>query len=174
MTVTLSGPPGQKQPGDYDPSVATALSNRFRTWLRERGAEDKNSDLYSQRERIADIWEIQSIRMTRGGSSIPWYQLDLSVTDEMAYECDANLGSPLEVDCAQIEWSQLYPTSDTVTVTPAAVKFFHHSKLLRSRKGISVMDLPGQHTIDASDLVGSPSMIAVDWHFTRMLVPPSH
>ena len=87
-----------------------------------------DSDLYSQRQRMANMWEIQSIRMTRGGSSVPWYTFDLSATDEMTYECDADLGSPLEVDCAQIEWNQLYPTKDTVTVTPTSATFFHHSK----------------------------------------------
>ena len=105
-----------------------SLSNRFKAWLRERGGENKDTEWYIQRQRLADVWEIQSIRMTRGGSSIPWYTLARSVTDEMAYECDANLGSPEEVDCAQIEWNQLHPTTDTVTVTPTAAKFFHYSK----------------------------------------------
>ncbi|MCJ1235249.1 hypothetical protein MMC14_003216 [Varicellaria rhodocarpa] len=140
-TVTLSGPPGEKKPGDYDPSIPTVISNRFKVWLRERGANQMDSDLYSQRQRMANMWEIQSIRMTRGGSSVPWYTFDLSATDEMTYECDADLGSPLEVDCAQIEWNQLYPTKDTVTVTPTSATFFHHNTCYLALSALTTITL---------------------------------
>ena len=40
----------------------------------------------------------------------------------MAYDCDANLGAPREVDCELLEYSQLGPPSDTITVGPGAPK----------------------------------------------------
>ena len=44
----------------------------------------------------------------------------------MSYQCDAGLRSPATVDCAYIEWNQLTPASDTLTVGPkAGVRFLH-------------------------------------------------
>ena len=36
------------------------------------------------------------------------------MVDKMSYECDVKLGAPAEVDCAQVEWSELGPDDETV------------------------------------------------------------
>lgn len=64
--------------------------------------------------------------MRRGGGKLWWQFFPLS-SNEMNYECDAGLGSPSEVDCTQIEWQQVSPASDTLTVSPGRVIFLHSS-----------------------------------------------
>ena len=68
-------------------------------------------------------------RMTRGGSTAWWdNQNDGAFTDDTAYECDAGLGTPSEVDCTQIEWHQMKPASDSLKVQAGEVLFYHSSK----------------------------------------------
>ena len=66
--------------------------------------------------------------MQRGGSKT-WLpagsMASMQTTYDMAYECDASLGSPPEADCSQLEWSQLGPPSDTVSVAPGVATFVH-------------------------------------------------
>ena len=64
----------------------------------------------------------------QGDDGSTWWENNDGAVDEMSYECDANLGSPLAVDCDQIEWSQLSSTSDTLALAADQVKFFHQSK----------------------------------------------
>ena len=55
----------------------------------------------------------------------PWWQylsLSPSQPDQMTYACDAHLGSPPEVDCSRLEYSQLGAPSDTVAVAPGVSK----------------------------------------------------
>ena len=66
--------------------------------------------------------------MQRGGSS-PWWTRSNADSDEMTYECDGNLGSPQEVDCAQVEY-QLDGLSDTIQIGPGEVKFLSSSEYL--------------------------------------------
>ena len=42
--------------------------------------------------------------------------------DEMSYDCDANLGAPSAVNCANIDRSQLGAPSDTIMIGPGAPK----------------------------------------------------
>ena len=63
------------------------------------------------------------------GSLTPWWQQQIAPSaDEMAYECDAALGSPSDVDCSQIEWNQLMQASSTLSVGPGNPTFLHSSK----------------------------------------------
>lgn len=56
-----------------------------------------------------------------GGSHHPWWTPRAN-TDDMTYECDARLGSPREIDCSKLEYSQLGAPSDTTTISPGAPK----------------------------------------------------
>ena len=72
----------------------------------------------------------QAEYMERGGTSTWWEgQGNDIVEDEATYECEMSLGIPSEIDCTQIEWSQLNPASDTFTLGTDQVKFFHQSEL---------------------------------------------
>ena len=63
------------------------------------------------------------------GSSKTWFpaasMAAMQTAYEMAYECDGSLGNPSETDCSQLEWSQLGPPSDTVSVGPGNATFVH-------------------------------------------------
>ena len=78
------------------------------------------------------VWLQSAAGMSRTGQTAWW--TEAASPDEMTYECDADLGSPLLTECTQIEWNQLGPASvsppsDTVTVGPGVVQFLHSSQL---------------------------------------------
>ena len=71
-----------------------------------------------------DSWYLTALglsgNMLAGGQK-PWWkyrenQDTTTQNDEMAYECDANLGAPSEIDCTRLEYSELGVPSDTVTI----------------------------------------------------------
>ena len=62
--------------------------------------------------------------MVRRGK-LKWYQMTNQVSNQMIYQCDAKLGNPLTTDCAQLEWNQLSPSSDTLVVGPGATTLLH-------------------------------------------------
>ena len=74
----------------------------------------------------ARFWSTQVQSMRRGGTT-PWWTLPLQKS-EMTYECDSSLGSPPIVDCTQVEWQQLGAASDSLTLGPGKVTFFHSSE----------------------------------------------
>ena len=125
MTVTISDTrsPGY-QPGDYDPSVPLAIASY--NLLLNRNKHTHNSPEALRAEAAQQVWTDQANRMGRG-NTVPWWDLDPNALshDEMMYECDADLGSPSQVDCTQIEWNQLTPASDTLTVGPGHTLFLH-------------------------------------------------
>ena len=123
MTVTISDSADGKQPGDHDPSVPQAISN-YNVYL-NRNSNIHNSPEAIQSEDNIQMWSDVAARMGRGETVTWWQTASPSVKDEMNYECDNSLGSPAEVDCTQIEWNQLTPTSDTLTVGPGDVTFLH-------------------------------------------------
>lgn len=88
-------------------------------------------NLPSLYQAAANLWDLCGVGMSRGGTST-WWQIFPKISnpkiDEMAYECDAKLGSPSTADCSKIEWNQLGAPSDTVTVVPGMTKYLHSSK----------------------------------------------
>lgn len=124
FTVTLSGPTDQYYaPGNTDPEVPIALSEYMARYSR---AENDLQLLPHVRDRIF-YWDAQSIGMRRGSGQPWWSPQNAVASNEMSYQCDAGLGSPATVDCAHIEWDQLIPLSDTLTVGPRAGVTFLHS-----------------------------------------------
>jgi len=65
--------------------------------------------------------------MNAGGQSTPFWRPVGASQEEMSYECDATLGTPAEVDCAQVEWSELGADDDTLSVGPGITKVLSSS-----------------------------------------------
>ena len=127
ITLTVSGePPRWYKPGDTDPAVPLVIYDHYMGQLMSHSPPPELATVYNQR---ASAWVTQSIAMVRGGER-PWWQWDVAASQDMAYECDARLGSPSEADCTHIEWEQLLPASDTLEVGPGLVTFLHSSKRL--------------------------------------------
>ena len=74
---------------------------------------------------------IVSQKMTPGGKT-PWWQQVPDSADKMTYECDSKLGSPMEQDCANIEFGGLGADDDTISVGEGIVKFLSSGQYLRS------------------------------------------
>ena len=90
----------------------------------------QSSQLRKIRSIGGQMWELAAAGMIRSGSTTWWLSASSSIAaDDMTYECDTSLGSPTVADCSQVEWSQLGPPSDTVTVGPDQVQFMHSSEL---------------------------------------------
>ena len=125
ITVTVSGPSqGRPRPGDLDPILPSYLSGWmygiWSTWqLRAPSRAGRASD-------VARVLQIRAAAMHRGGQS-PWWTSAALGTDEMAYSCDADLGSPSSVDCAQLDF-QTGAASDTIQLGAGETKFLSSSE----------------------------------------------
>ena len=74
------------------------------------------------------LWEAQAQLMKRLTGATPWWSdINLSM-DEMTYECDINLGSPVDADCNQIEMGGSGSLSRTLEIGPEEVRFLYSSK----------------------------------------------
>ena len=127
-TLTINGDLStEANPGCFDPAIPLALANAANVIV--TNAPNAQSSLVNNLLTKAEVWTVRAERM-RAGGKIPWWQPSTTaVTDDlMTYECDDGLGSPSEVDCTQIAWHQLDSTlSDTLTVGPEQVSFYHSS-----------------------------------------------
>ena len=123
ITVTVLGPTRRKfATGDTDPAVPQVLAGAEYNQARLNNDPSVKA-LY---ESDARLWTLISTTLIRGGSDTWWHHTDLQVSDDkMTYECDTGLGSPSRVDCAQVEYSQMGPPSDTISVGPGEVTFLH-------------------------------------------------
>ena len=123
FTVTVSGSHYSNfHPGDTDPMVPALFG------MLEMDAFHKTTPGSSEASvRLAGsrFWSTVIAGMSRGGSVAWWSPAFWQASTEMTYECDAGLGSPSTVDCAQVEWSQLGPSSDAITVGPEKTTFLH-------------------------------------------------
>ena len=122
VTVTVSGPSGKNtKPGDFDPGITGEILGRFAA-LKSYSRPESVTMLLSQAGSL--VWLARTKRMQLGGR-IPWWAPETDSSSEMSYECDVGLGSPSMTDCAQLQWSQLGPPSDTVAIGPGQVTFLH-------------------------------------------------
>ena len=113
LTITVSSVNSPEiNPGNTDPSIPIAIGTEARGHV----------------PGLIDTC-IRTAQMMQRGSSRTWYDTHVSAgLDHMSYQCDKNLGSPSEVDCTQIEWSQFGPGqsgSNTLAVSPGAPTFLH-------------------------------------------------
>lgn len=137
LTLTVSGPEKKlSSPGEKDPSIPLALAQKYRlaALTKEPGSEAWSFNTFSG---ICYRMDAEALK----SSSRPWWQDQETcinprqgaprqnaqlASEEMSYNCDANLGNPAPQDCFQIEWSQL-PSSDTLHVGPGLATFLHQN-----------------------------------------------
>ena len=129
LTVSVTSSQLQRRnPGNFDPSIASAIaSSTYGKFLRTQSRVTTPLNwlyraIYQEFSRI-------SAAMERGGSR-PWWTTVDPASDKMTYECDAKLGSPQTVDCAQVEY-QLDASSDTFQLAAGEVKFLSSSKCMK-------------------------------------------
>ncbi|MCJ1256455.1 hypothetical protein MMC24_004276 [Lignoscripta atroalba] len=125
VTVTISGPEENlRKPGDTDPAIPLFLTDVEQDMALEGHLNNPNGAAITNHFIASAVrLSMRSQEMRRGGS-LKWWETISPPADEMKYECDTKLGSPALVDCTKIEWQRLGPTSETVTLGPAATKFF--------------------------------------------------
>ena len=129
ITLTISSLViSDPSPGDLDPSVPLVLG------LTTGAAALQNpqgSGTYSILKAASSGWYHVGLGMNRGANRRWWERVTVAdpeptTSDEMAYKCDKNLGSPTPVDCTYMQWDQLGAmSSDTLTLAPGAVQFLH-------------------------------------------------
>lgn len=124
LTVSVTNKrPTEPQPGNYDPSVAVFIAE----YLASKSRRANNADR-ARLNSAAHDFTVRTQKMYAGGKTTPWWGATAALADEMTYECDANLGAPSAVDCAQVEWSQLGPDDDTISIGAGVVKFLSSSE----------------------------------------------
>ena len=139
LTVTVSGPGAATKPGTLDPYIPLKL------YSSRKGANGEprpaNEDPFAN--------AFLAMSSASSSSSESWWDIVseyvsdpvAAPADEMTYECDSSLGAPILADCSQLEYSQLRPPSDTLTVEPGSSKILSSSNsclilenALRSRR----------------------------------------
>ena len=104
-------------PGDDDPTIPLALGQQ----LKQKEADSKGKAVGDPAS--SEFFQISgAMEAFREDSGAPswWDYRPETITDDMTYDCDVNLGSPRPVDCSKLEYSQLGVGSDTVLVSPQA------------------------------------------------------
>ena len=122
FTITISESNRKFNPGNFDPGVPLRFANAPATAATMKNPNAPDAHTRSQ------FWLEQRARMQSGGSTSWWQYQPNQLSDEMEYRCDIDLGSPSVNDCNHIQWDQLDPPSDSVTISSGGVKFFHYSK----------------------------------------------
>ena len=119
VTVSFKDPGKPNQPGNYDPSIALRLyeySTQYILASSKSLAGPSTNPWY-----YAFLGMYQNLQQGDKVSRSTWWDSVQRVAeDQMAYTCDANMGTPVESDCHQLEASQLGPPSDIVLIHPDA------------------------------------------------------
>lgn len=126
FTVTIH-PKGTDPPeaGNYDPSVAVLVADFLKN--RQRG---NPRDIWRKLENAITDFTQRTQNMYAGGKTTPWWGATAGMVDKMSYECDPKLGAPAEVDCSQLEWSQLGPDEENVDLGSSLTKVLSSSTYL--------------------------------------------
>ena len=121
MTIHTKGrdPP---QAGNFDPSVAVLVAEYLK--LKQRGT---SRSVWTRLNNAINKFTIRTQNMHAGGRTTPWWGATAGMVEKMSYECDDNLVAPAEVDCAQVEWSELGPDDEAVALGPALSKVLSFS-----------------------------------------------
>ena len=127
MTIHTKGrdPP---QAGNYDPSVAVLVAEYLK--LKQRGTSRK---VWTRLNNAINKFTMRTQNMHAGGRTAPWWGATAGMVEKMSYECDDKLMAPAEVDCAQVEWSELGPDDETVALGPTLSKVLGYSMFSKFR-----------------------------------------
>ncbi|MCJ1238409.1 hypothetical protein MMC14_006398 [Varicellaria rhodocarpa] len=125
VTIQYGGDVSIKSPGDYDEQVPKVAA----TLLGDRQKDVKGTLLESHYRDGVRQYLGYTIKARTSGYTNKWWSPSQTSTaaDNMAYECDSDLGTPNATDCNQIEDSQLGAASDTITVGPGTPKVLSSS-----------------------------------------------
>ena len=139
LTVSLTGTSSKKPaPGDTDPSIPLTIADAVREAWSNTLSTNPMRQILAKR---SQYYVAQSMRMRTGGT-VPWWSSAANPwkEDEMTYECDASLGRPKDVDCAQVEWGELGADTDVVELVPGVMKTLSSSRFAGgpSRAGLTV------------------------------------
>ena len=125
ITLTVSGPSGElMDPGNKDPVIPSYLADLFDAQAEETPLDNVK---YWRDTLWAEFFRSRSLGDGQGWVLSDSAQISAAVaSNEMAYECDTNLGAPNVVDCGGIEWEHVLGSdSDTITVGPGQATFLH-------------------------------------------------
>lgn len=124
LTVTVH-PKGRDPPqaGNFDPSVAVLVAEYLK--FRQRGT---TRDIWNKLNKAISDFTLRTQKMYAGGKTTPWWGATAGMANKMSYECDAALKAPAQVDCAQVEWSELGPDEQDVALGPTLSRILTSSK----------------------------------------------
>ena len=118
ITFSVRSPGKPNQPGNYDPSIALRFlqTSNYRPPQPNFAGQSANPWYWARLKMTSD--------MNGNRARKTWWNVLMEALgpDEMEYTCNASLGSPTEVDCAKLEYSELGPSTDTVQISPDAPK----------------------------------------------------
>ena len=131
FTVTVSSyrqfPATIHTPGDDDPAMSEAIADAV--WDARNSLPPGERQLFDEYTELAQDVAGRAPMMSRGGSGQPWWPpwwasktARQPPNDQMTYACDAALGAPAAADCSHLEYSELGPDSDTITIAPGVPK----------------------------------------------------
>ena len=127
FTVTIDGGDGPlNSPGDYDEMPPKMLARN----LGDKQREAKGTPLEQHyRDGVRQYLGYAVQARVSGYTNRWWSPAQNSIAaDNMAYECDADLGTPNSTECSQIEYSQLGAAGDKITIGPGNPKVLSSSK----------------------------------------------
>ncbi|KAL9112213.1 MAG: hypothetical protein Q9187_007809 [Circinaria calcarea] len=123
FTVTVSRPRTgiEIKPGERDPTIPATLSDALLDVAENMRVGSPFATRYWDG---AVLFATEALALDREGESSWWQNLrsERFRRNEMVYECDAKLGTPVSAHCNQLEYSQLGPLSDTIIVGPGLDK----------------------------------------------------
>ena len=124
ITVTVKGSNVQDtSPGDTNPRIPLIFAHDL---IESASTTHHNDELRDMRYKLARAIHDRGQKMMGQGGT--WWEAASNPRDEMAYECDTNLGSPTPVDCSQLQWQGFGNPSDSVKIGPGNPKSFSSSK----------------------------------------------
>ena len=85
------------------------------------------NSLSSTLEQIGHAWGQMARSPIDDGREYPWYPYgdDSGSGATTTYVCDAKLGNPRDVDCGQLQYSQLQSLPESLTLEPGVAKFLN-------------------------------------------------
>lgn len=113
----------QTEPGNLDPAIPTFFAGYFSGLSSKFAAGSAGQLRYWTLSRMFDD---SVLSMWPQGTLTPWWG-GQSAASQMAYECDAKLGSPKTVDCTQLQ-NQISSSTDTLQLGPEETKFLASSE----------------------------------------------
>ena len=124
ITVTTKAKTKRLRPGDRDPAIPLFLHDSLINARSQAGLLDAER---LRLQAVANFFAFAGATLGRYASpATPWWERP-SQPDEMTYECDAGLGSPEVVDCAQLQY-QLGVKSDSLQIGAGEVRFLSSSE----------------------------------------------